>query len=344
MNTIDAELQKLSILETFDPSEVCVKPLVSVVVNTYNHEDFIEECIVSIIQQKVTFPIEVIVCDDESSDNTTHILKTLALRHSNLRLYHGRRENNIKLIDRPSGHFNALKGIQLAQGEYLAWMDGDDYWTDEDKLQKQFEAMQSNPHWSMCFTLGHLLYSDGRKEGVWQPDREEFNALECYTKLRSQELASSRFFRTKYFKGEVPRWFLNVFSDSLMDLWAATQGPIGWIPIQATCYRIHSSGIYQGSTSDFRTRMEFFRTQQLLLHGKDEHWLNPEFTKCQFKHLIKSFDDPCILTQFESMTLFGLLGFGAMQRLSLLQRLTIVGYWFVKTVQRRITQPIGKHC
>ena len=336
MRSIKDEIEKTTVVSTIAPSTLKPKPVVSVVVVTYNHELFIEECLLSVLKQKTSFRFEVIVCDDGSSDGTPIILEKLAKSNKNLRVYRGRRENNIQVMNLPTARYNSFMGITFAQGEYLAWMDGDDFWVDENKLQNQFKAMRENPDWSMCFTLGFMVYLDGTSGDVWHPKKREYNSIECYTELTSKELASSRFFRTKHFKSAVPEWLLTSFCDFHMDLCAAKHGPIGHIPSYSSCYRIHSSNAYHGVKEHAKTRTQFYRNQQFLKHGGGESWLPPEVARRQFRHLIKSFDHPAIVKDFETITLYDLMSYGAFKHCSFTGKLNICTYWIFKSIQRKL--------
>jgi glycosyltransferase involved in cell wall biosynthesis len=119
---------------------------VSVCVVTYNHEKFVAKTLDSILMQQTTFPFEIIVGDDCSKDNTVAVLKE----------YQQRFPDQIRLLLHPknmglNGKFNALATFAAAKGEYIAQFDGDDYLLTTDKLQKQVEMMDANPHYSACF-------------------------------------------------------------------------------------------------------------------------------------------------------------------------------------------------
>lgn len=116
-----------------------IDPLVTVIVCTYNHEKYIEEALNSILRQKVNFNFEIIVIDDCSTDDTRNILKKYAVQEKNV----------IKCILRTK-NWGMRSGrekdfLLKAQGEYLAFCDGDDNWCDEFKLQKHVDFLQRNP-------------------------------------------------------------------------------------------------------------------------------------------------------------------------------------------------------
>lgn len=121
-------------------------PLVSICCITFNHSQYIADALDSFLIQKTTFPFEIIVRDDCSTDGTTEIIREYAENFPRL----------IKPIYESSNQYS--QGVQPfpvvmshAQGKYIAICEGDDYWTDPTKLQKQFDFLQTHPDFSMIF-------------------------------------------------------------------------------------------------------------------------------------------------------------------------------------------------
>lgn len=125
-----------------------ISPLVSIAVTTFNMEAFIAKGLDSWLAQKTSFPIEIVISDDGSEDKTRDIVQDYMKVHSNIRLV-------------CTGHIgkmpNFIRSMQECRGKYVALCDGDDYWIDDYKLQKQFDFMESNPEFSMCFTNSWVL-------------------------------------------------------------------------------------------------------------------------------------------------------------------------------------------
>lgn len=127
---------------------------VSVIIPAYKFSKYIEQCLISVLFQNTNFEFEVIVRDDFSNDGTNEILERLSTYHPNLR-YFIAEENwgfhkNIKFL------------LEQCQGEYIAYLDGDDYYTDKFKLQKQSDFLDENPDFVMHAMGYWLLYNDGR--------------------------------------------------------------------------------------------------------------------------------------------------------------------------------------
>lgn len=129
-----------------------VKPLVSVRIATYQHAPYIKRCIESILMQETNFPFEIIIGEDESTDGTREICKKFAeehpdkirlfLRDRNLSQYY----ENGKIVSRFNSRWNSMS----CRGDLVAICEGDDYWTDKHKLQKQADFLLKNKDYSFC--------------------------------------------------------------------------------------------------------------------------------------------------------------------------------------------------
>lgn len=139
-------------------------PKVSVCVVTYNHEKYIKECLESIVTQECNFDFEVIVGDDCSTDNTRAIVQEYANKYPNIvkPIFH---EKNLG----PQGNYLYIHN--LAKGEYIAGIDGDDYVL-AGKLQAQADFMDKTPDCNICFHRVKVLYQNGdMKDSFLEPDR-----------------------------------------------------------------------------------------------------------------------------------------------------------------------------
>lgn len=142
--------------------------MVSVVCLAYNHEKYVEHAIRSIANQETTFPFEILVNDDASTDGTPEILKNLEKEYDNLRV-----------IYQPENLYS--KGvratpllIEQAKGKYIAFCECDDYWVDAHKLQKQVEALEKNENCVACIHPAYRVRENDEKiVGVRQPRVEK---------------------------------------------------------------------------------------------------------------------------------------------------------------------------
>ncbi|WP_299228831.1 glycosyltransferase [uncultured Psychroserpens sp.] len=141
-----------SFLKTYQKREVRTykntvpdNPLVSICVQTYNHEAYIAECLDGLLAQETTFSFEILLGEDASTDETRAICMTYAEKYPDkIKLFLHHRENNIKVHGNPTGRFNFLYNLYQSTGTYIAFCEGDDYWIDPLKLQKQIDFLEAN--------------------------------------------------------------------------------------------------------------------------------------------------------------------------------------------------------
>ena len=132
-----------------------MQPVVSVCITTYNHAGFIAECLDSVLMQETDFPFEIIVGEDESTDGTREICIQYAEKYPDkIRLFLRSEKDKIYINGNKSGRYNYLENLKAAKGKYIATCDGDDFWTDPLKLQKQVHFLEANPK---CFMINHAM-------------------------------------------------------------------------------------------------------------------------------------------------------------------------------------------
>jgi hypothetical protein len=215
---------------------------VSVCMITYNHERYIAQAVESVLSQRITFPIEIVIGEDASRDRTQEILWGLAKQHPDtIRLKLG--EQNI------GGQANFMETFARCRGQYVAMLEGDDYWTCVDKLQRQADVLDDHPEWAMCFHPCACLYEDGLQGTPIYP----FNWTKPVATI--DDLFSANFiptsavlFRNRLFP-EFPAWFRELLAgDWPLHILNAAHGDIGFMPEIMSVYRIHGSGVWSGAT------------------------------------------------------------------------------------------------
>lgn len=131
-----------------------MRPLVSVRTVTYNHEKYIAQCLEGILMQRTNFPFELVIGEDCSTDRTREIVLA----------YENKYPDKIRAIvsERNVGVAqNALRVMRACQGKYHAFCEGDDYWIDPLKLQKQVYFMEAHQDVTMCFHNALVVKEDG---------------------------------------------------------------------------------------------------------------------------------------------------------------------------------------
>ena len=155
-------------------------PLVSISCITYNHAPYIRECLEGFLMQKTNFPFEILIHDDASTDGTADIIREYEAKYPDIIKPIYQTENQYSKGVR---RINELYNFSRAQGKYIALCEGDDFWTDPNKLQIQFDFMESHPDYSLCM---HGRYNLDYFNKRYYP--EPFanipeNGLECAHKL-----------------------------------------------------------------------------------------------------------------------------------------------------------------
>lgn len=139
--------------------DTSIPPLVTISCITYNHKDYIKEAIEGFLAQETTFKIELLIHDDASTDGTGEIVKVYANKYPDI----------IFPIIQSSNQFSKDLKIRntfhypIAKGKYIALCEGDDYWTDPLKLQKQVEFLEGNEEYGLVHGECHFYYEDTRK-------------------------------------------------------------------------------------------------------------------------------------------------------------------------------------
>lgn len=128
-------------------------PLVSIICITYNHARFIRDALEGFVNQKTSFSYEAIVHDDASVDGTAEIVKAYAQKYPDIIVPILEEENQFQ----KGGRTTRRLMLEVARGKYLAVCEGDDFWTDPEKLQKQVEYMEMHPDCSMYIHNGDML-------------------------------------------------------------------------------------------------------------------------------------------------------------------------------------------
>lgn len=213
-------------------------PLVSVCVQTYQHVKFISKCLDGILMQKTDFPFEVILGEDESKDGTREICIKYAEKYPDkIRLFLRSRKDVIYIGGRATGRYNFLENLKASKGKYIALCEGDDYWTDENKLQKQVEFLEGDPEFVMCFHKVEI------QDGENILDDFITKVPEGLTTITISDLIKGNFIHTPtvMFRNNVivfPDWFvLSPVGDYPLYILLALKGKIKYLEYQMAVYR-----------------------------------------------------------------------------------------------------------
>jgi len=132
--------------------------IVSICCTTYNHVNYIEDCIESIINQKTNFAFEICIGEDESDDGTREICIDYKKKYPKIiNLFLRNRSDVLFISGQPTGRSNFINTLKQCKGKYIAICEGDDYWTDLHKLQKQVDFLEKNPDYVLIGSKADVL-------------------------------------------------------------------------------------------------------------------------------------------------------------------------------------------
>lgn len=222
--------------------------VISIICFTYNQFRYIKQCLDGFLMQKGNFDIEILVHDDCSTDGTKEILEEYANKYSNIIKPFYEKENQYQ----KSNFIRILKNIYgQCKGKYIAICEGDDYWCDEYKLQKQVDFMESHPDYALCYHPAKMIYEDESHKPIIIGESKHKNPQPYYNLLKGNYIpANSVMYRTKYLKQELLDYPECIYpGDWYNHIVVSSHGKIGYLPDVMYVYRWHSQGISH-TTSD----------------------------------------------------------------------------------------------
>jgi glycosyltransferase involved in cell wall biosynthesis len=267
---------------------------------TYNHENYISEAIESVLSQHTDFQVQLVIGEDCSTDNTRIICEDFA------------KKNPDKILLLPvTGNLGMMKNFvrtfNECDGDYISFLEGDDYWTDELKLQKQVNFLKANPDYSLCFHNTQMKMDRNNEKKEWVLH----NKLEKDTFVTEDVLGpwfvpSCAVVFSNYPDFVLPPWFYNCkYGDLPFMLLLSLKGKFKYINEVMSVYRLHDTGmssvhkaydkitvmIYIYESFNFYTNYKFQETiRQSIKYEIDRH-----IPKAEVKPL--PVDKPTIFTR-----------------------------------------------
>ena len=217
-------------------------PLVSICTITYNQASYIKQCLDGILMQQCNFPIEVIINDDCSTDGTKDILNEYATKYPDV----------IKIEHNPENlgaNANFIHNLSRVRGKYVALCEGDDYWDNPHKLQKQVDFLEAHPEYSICYHKVAVVNYDGSiTKGhfpYWLPDEPATFEL-CDMEEGNIIQTNSVMYRWRFHEEQLKdfMWLGILPGDWLLHLLHAAKGRIYYMPEVMGAYRHHAGGIW----------------------------------------------------------------------------------------------------
>lgn len=209
--------------------------LVTILCVTYNHEKYIDDAVRGFLSQKTSFPVKILIGDDASTDSTPQLLD----KYSDI--------DNIEIIKRSEniGVTRNFKDLsERIHTKYVALCEGDDYWTDPLKLQKQVDFMEGHPKVTVCFHPSKVVNLDGTESVYPEPGRDNDYYNEANLKKTNFMDTASVVYRWKYheFKHLLPDDFLPL--DWIFHLMHAQYGEVTMLPDIMSVYRRNPGGVW----------------------------------------------------------------------------------------------------
>lgn len=261
--------------------------MVSVVIISYNHEAYIEKCLKNVLNQATNFDFEIIVSNDCSKDKTDYVIRDVIKKNNNaniIRYYN--QENNLGMVN------NTAFVFKQSKGKYIAICDGDDYWSDCLKLQKQVDFMESNNE--VVFSFHGAKTLDNNLNFNTYPKNKLFKNKQIVPKDvfisrgAAYSCTSSIMFKSQL-TYNLPHYFTNCFvNDFPLALLAISNGEIGYLEDEMTVYRTMADNSWSAlKDNDMIFKEKKFENTMMTLRDFDE------FTNHKYHPLLNNLKSLC---------------------------------------------------
>ena len=257
-------------------------PLVSICIICYNQAQYITQAIDSVLNQQADFSKEIIIADDYSTDGTREIVTAYEKKYPGL----------IRMLPRnsnvgPAQNFTEL--FYAANGKYVAYLEADDYWTNNTKLQQQINFLELNPGFSICFTDSVETFSEDPNDsrnylrgGSGTQSETTINELIYRNYIQTCTVV----FKNKLF-GKFPDWYTKLkMGDWPLHLLNAQYGKIKYLNFPSAVHRNHSSGVW--STQNILGKIYFTLEAYEVLAANTEIYKLPNFKRSKSNLLLSS--------------------------------------------------------
>ena len=268
---------------------------VSVLCTVYNHEKYLRNCLDGIVEQKTNFKYELLVHDDASTDNSAKIIKEYELKYPDIVKPIYQTENQYS--KKPAGGIINNFLVPKAKGRYFAICEGDDFWTDENKLQMQFDYMEQNDDCFLVATdgiindmvIGEQYYQERSKK-----DRD-FSLSECILGGGGLFLTCS-FFMRKEVKTTMPACFnCESIGDYQIPFYAAVLGRVHYIA-KATCQYNYGVAGSWSVNQNINTQIKL-NNELIDMLGRIDIYYNHKYEKILDRRKRQLEYDLCLLKQ-----------------------------------------------
>lgn len=255
---------------------------VTVWMTAYNHEKYIRQCLDSVLSQKTDFEFDIVLGEDVSTDDTRKIVLEYAEKNPG--------KFKLFLPEKNTGMMNMdVATLKLCEGEYLALMNGDDYWIDENKLQTQADFLDRNPDTVLCYHRARVdNENDGTSFETVYLEKDEVLPAESLLQGYNPIMTATVMMRNVF---KMPDWYSVLpYGDMPMYLMLSQTGKIKYIDKLMGVYRIHSNGDWQGDSvkNNLLKDLKFYEFMNEKLDHKYDHLIKKIFAQRYFDIVISS--------------------------------------------------------
>lgn len=280
-------------------------PMVSIRCATYNQEQYIGQALDSFLMQETNFPFEIVVHDDASTDRTADIIREYEKKYPLIIKPIYEKENQYSKRD------GSLQRIisEACKGKYIAFCEGDDYWTDENKLQKQVNVLESNSNYTFCHTGFSFFYQKKQQFEINHPvpsisdilnkqiailDYNRYRVQTNTVLMRSDAYknvkANKDCFNKRFFMGDTQMWIL------LLEI-----GDCFYLEDNTAVYRINDESACRGGSYSKQLRFLISCEEMRLYFFKRLKYYGKEYDKVYDSYLKKCYEYIHIDSSFEPM-------------------------------------------
>ncbi|QRR02887.1 glycosyltransferase [Dyadobacter sandarakinus] len=249
---------------------------VSVCVPTYNHEKYIAQMLDGVLMQQTSFDFEIVIGDDGSTDNNPRIIQEYMQKHpGKIRAFLHQQNQGPAEPREFAGRNNVLQLLKACRGEYVAMCEGDDYWTDPMKLQKQADFLDQHSDLMVCHHNMVVTYEDGSPSHHFNSsDQKLRSSIEDILEDQWFFATASWMYRNHFLHHDFAGWHATAAAgDWAIMIQLAAQGDIGYLPEPMGVYRKHSAGL---SLVHADTNIGFLQNRREMFKNVDK-WLHYQY-------------------------------------------------------------------
>lgn len=261
--------------------EICSLPLVVIKCLTYNHQPYIRQCLDGFIMQKTDFPFIAVIHDDASTDGTAEVVKEYEKKYPTVIKGIYQKENQYRT--NPQAIDNSID--PFITGKYIALCEGDDYWTDPLKLQKQVDFLEKNKEYVMCFHNAKILNESAFPIHFKEVEEREYLCEELYDDwivptasimIKTDILLKKKIDYSKLLNGDI-FWVMSAFE----------AGKVYGMADQMSVYRVQPQGVTIRRAKEDNLKLQF----RYLIHYQ---YLSDEFKQIPLKSYKRKMADTYI--------------------------------------------------